>query len=383
MKTKMAVFAAAAAAFALCAGADELDGEEASGVGEATEAAASGGEAAAEAGGAEGGVQKSNSGAFYLLPFCRELRGKAEVAMPGDAAGWKDVEEGKYYPLGSVYRTVGESSRLKVKFGADSEVTVLGDSSFGTRVQKIGDKARAIDLLGGTVTVRLPNNLPVGMFSVNAPGFTAYNPAGKSRFTYAKTVDGDEAVVRCVTQSLAVKGRHFDVTGMRAANELRIRTSQDNLFTALYGLSGDMPVKLDQGSVFVKDYATGETSVEEKSLDWRLSPRTSVRIHRALPALGERMSVTVMTFDAHGELKNLCAFAEGRPEVNSGELGPTSKSDREELEKRAASLAETREADAEATETQEAEADGGAADSSSGGDSSSSGGDSAFGDDDF
>ena len=162
---------------------------------------------------------------------------------------------------------------------------------------------------------------------MNAPGFSVYNPAGRSRYTY-KTMDdgeGDEALVRCVTQTMSIKGRHFDITGMKAANELRIRTSKDNLFTALYGKSGDIAVKLDQGRIFVKDFATGKVNQEDKFLDWRLSPETVVRIHRALPAIGERMSVTVMTFDSHGELKNRCAFAEGLAEVNSGELGPTSK----------------------------------------------------------
>ena len=55
------------------------------------------------------------------------------------------------------------------------------------------------------------------------------------------------------------------------------------------------------------------------------------------------MAVTVMTFDAAGELRNRCAFTEGRVEVNSGELGPTSKKDREDLAKRAANVTESEE----------------------------------------
>ena len=123
---------------------------------------------------------------------------------------------------------------------------------------------------------------------------------------------------------------------MKAAQEVEIRASQDLLFTGLYGKRGDYIVRLDQGRVQVKDYETGKINIEDKVLDWKLSPQTAVRIHRAVPALGERMSVTVMTFDAAGELKNRCAFAEKLVEVNSGELGPTSKKDREELAKKAA-----------------------------------------------
>jgi len=93
-------------------------------------------------------------------------------------------------------------------------------------------------------------------------------------------------------------------------------------------------VFLDQGLKQVKNFATGEITVENKPLEWKLSPRTAVRIHRALPSIGERMSVTVMTFDASGALKNRCAFAEGREDVNTGELAPSLKSDREAIAKR-------------------------------------------------
>ena len=144
---------------------------------------------------------------------------------------------------------------------------------------------------------------------------------------------------------------------MKAANEVRIRTSQDLLFTALYGSRGDYVVRLDQGRIVKKDFETGKDVQEEKTLDWRLSPETAVRIHRAMPALGERMAVTTMTFDATGELKNRCAFTEHMIEVNSGELGPTSKKDREAIAKRAeeasalsGELATTEEAAAESAD---------------------------------
>ena len=369
MKAKVPVLAAACAALTLgVRAADDLDAllgddpkpaaaEAPAADGEATPAAAADGEAAPD--GAALAPKADTSKLFYLLPYCRELEGKGEVLMPG-AAEWKPVDEGKYYPLGSAYRCVGTSSTMTIRFGPGCDVIIKGSSSFSTRVHPIGEHKRAINLRDGTIVVSLPNNLPVDTFTVNAPGFTVYNPAGRSRYTYRTMPDGegDEAFVRCVTQSMSVKGRHFDIAGMKAANELRIRTSKDNLFTALYGKSGDIAVKLDQGRIFVKDFATGKMNQEDKFLDWRLSPETAVRIHRAMPAIGDKMSVTVMTFDSHGELKNRCAFAEHRAEVNSGELGPTSKKDMEELEKRAASLADTQDADTSAA-TEEPAADAG------------------------
>lgn len=385
MKSIVRILAVASAVLAFGAGADELDdllsdsggsadtaeaasgdesseGESAEGEsaeGESAEGESAEGESAEGEGEGEGEdivpAKKSKAKHFFLLPYCRELDGVGEVCLPGRSE-WVPIEEGKYYPLGTTYRTIGPESRLRIVFGNESEVIVRGDSSFGTRMQGVGEKSRALNLISGTILVKLPKNLPESLFTVNAPGFSAYNPAGESRYTYRTTVDGDEAVVRCVTQSLSIKGRHFDIVGMRAANEVRIRTSQDLLFTALYGSRGDVPVRLDQGRVLVKDYGTGASHVEDKTLDWKLSPKTAVRIHRSMPALGEKMSVTAMTFDAAGELKNRCAFTEKTVEVNSGELGPTSKKDREALAKRAADMAEATETEGVAAETTESEA---------------------------
>ena len=317
MKATRRMMAVAAAALALCAFADENEALD--------------GEAAAK--------PASDAKVFNMLPLCRVLEGAAEVMAPGK--DWEEVQEGRYYPLGSTYRTIGADSRLSIMFGPESEVSIKGEGSFSSRAQRVGEPSRAVTLGSGTIYVKLPNNLAEGLFKVCAPGFTAYNLAGSSRFTFSGTGDGDEAVVRCVTQSLAVEGRHFKIPLMRSANEIKIRTSQDNLVTALYGLRGDVPVVLDQGRIRIKDFETGEMKEEDKTLEWKLSPQTTVRIHRALPTIGKRMSVTVMTFDAGGELRNRCAFAEGRVEVNTGELGPTSKKDREELAKRAADVTES------------------------------------------
>ena len=131
------------------------------------------------------------------------------------------------------------------------------------------------------------------------------------------------ATIRCVTGTLAVEGRHFSIGPkstadyekfhpMRAANEIRIQTSQDALFTGIYGVRGDPDCLLDQGLVKIRDVETGESHIEPKVLQWTLSPQTAVRIQRAVPELGENMAVSVMTFDAAGNLKNRCAFTENR-----------------------------------------------------------------------
>ena len=293
---------------------------------------------------------KSEPKFFYTLPKAEKLEGSADVLKPG-ARDWEAAVEGRFYPLGSVFRTIGASTRFTVALGRDCPVSIVGEASFGTRGQGLGIKSRAILLKGGVVTVDLPRNLPEGLFFVDAPGFTVVNPAGKSTYRYAKTGDGDKATIRCVTGSLSIEGLHFKILSMRAANEVSIQTSQDALFTGIYGTRGDYICKLDQGTVKIRDVETCESHTEQKFLEWKVSPQTAVRIQRAVPEIGENMAVTIMTFDAAGNLKNRCAFAENRFEVNSGELAPNDKNSQSELEKKAAeATAEATAVETEATE---------------------------------
>ena len=308
---------------------------------------------------------------FFLMPMCRMLEGEGEVMRPG-ASDWVAVEEGRYYPLGCAYRTVGANSRLVIKFGEGSEVSLSGGASFATIRKELSDRSRVIALDGGSVTVKLPRGLGPGMFTVTAPGFSVENLEGESRYTYRRTGVGDEAIVRCVTGAMAIKGRHFEIAKVSVANELRIRSSQDHLFTGLYGNSGDIIVKLDQGLVSVMDFETKESTDEHRYLDWHLSPKTAVRIHRAMPEIGERMSVTVMTFDTKGELQNRCSFAEGRSEINTGEEGAGVLEKRDEAAaKKAAEAAETLAVDEDVVEDEE-EDDSDSGDDSSGEDDASS-----------
>ena len=299
-------------------------------------AAAADDPAAAE-GGQEGEAKadpEKDGRLFGTLPLCSLAEGVAEVFRPG-AADWEPVTEGRLYALGSAYRT-GPGSRLVVKLGNDSSVVLSAESSFRTCAQPLGIKSRMISLDGGVVTVKLPNNMPEGMFVVSAPGFSVINARGASRYTFRRTGDGDEAIIRCLTGDLMIEGRHFKVVEMKTASEIRIRTSQNLLFTGLYGLRGDPIVRLDQGRVIVKDFVTGESQEVSKTIDWKLSPRTAVRIHRAMPAIGEKLSVSVMTFDISGSLRNRCVFTENTAAVNSGEIGPAARGGRDEKDKNAA-----------------------------------------------
>ena len=293
---------------------------------------------------------------FTALPLCRRIGGGASVRKAGGE--WEPAIEGKFYPLGTSFRAEKDGT-LSVAFGTGAFVTIADGSEFGTRPQALGEKSRTLVLVRGTVTLKLPDNLPEGLFSVAAPDFTIRNPAGESAITYADKGDGDETVVLCRTGSLAVNGRHFDIPAMRAADEVKIRTSHDSLFTSLYGTSGNYVVRLDQGVCTredITDEGERKAVVEKGFLDWHLSPRTKVIINRSVPAVGERMSVHTMTFDAAGVLQNERAFSEGRAEVNSGELVVKAVNG-EELAKKAAELTETTAAAADTEDASATDAD--------------------------
>ena len=278
---------------------------------------------------------------FYALPKLRRVEGPVSVRKPG--AEWADAEEGLHYPFGTAFRA-GKGASFVVAFGDGSSVSAAEGASFSLVAQKPGEKSRSIALTGGEVSVLLPDNLQEGMFFVTAPGFTVKNPAGESKYVYTDKGDGDLAQVRCVTGSLALEGRHFEVAAMHAADELSIRTCRDSLSTVLTGVAGTFVGQIDQGERFIEEFddeGNMKSHVGKGTLDWKFSPGTRVLINRALPAIGSRMSVHTMAFDALGGRKSECYFCEGRPEINSGELVPKAKLTEEDLAKRTAEETET------------------------------------------
>lgn len=290
---------------------------------------------------------------FTALPLCRLAEGGAEVCLPNGQ--WKKAEEGRFYPFGTAYRTLN-GGILEVQFGPECVARISGSANFSTVAQPISVKSRQIVLGEGVLELSLAANLPEGAFVITAPGFTVKNPAGKSKFECKSSGDGLVVVARCVTGSFSVEGRHFNIAKMRAADEFKLRGTHDNLETLLYGTSGDYQVTLDVGMVFenvVADDGTAKRVAKKKSLNWNLSPDTKIRIQRMLPAIGQRMSVDVTTWDAAGEKKNWWTFSEGRAEVNSGEQVAAQKVDSEELAKRAAEATETTTAEVEESSSSE------------------------------
>lgn len=313
---------------------------------------------------------------FTTLPMCRYIDGKAEVLKPG-ATAWEPMVEQTYYPLGTTFRA-GDNSKVTLMLGKESSVKFENGSSVGTLFQPIFDaegkviKSRTLILKGGLISVRTPSTMPAGMLSITCEAFTIKNIAGEIKAEYAATGDGSKAKIRCVTGNMEIEGRHFLAKDMHAADEIQIRTSGDLLFTDLYDTSGDYLMTLDQGVALEMDLETQEYKEIDKKLDWKMTTKSSVRIYRMVPEVGEKLSVSIMTFDAAGNMKNRCAFAEKVAMVNSGELIVADEKDNEdEAAKLAAEATEDTAIDIDDDEIDE-ESDNGEGGESSSEDSESS-----------
>lgn len=361
MKKLMVGVAAVAAMLALNAQDDDFDFESDSDT-EIETADEDDGEAEAEADEGEDGEakpakagkkQEEQEKSYFILPLSSFADGKCEVLVPTKSE-WQAVEEGRFYPLGSQYRTVGAEAQLKLRFGMNVEVTLKGDSLLSTVAQALGGASRTVVLGGGAFHMSLPRNMPEGKFFVTAPGFTILNAAGDSSYTYEKTGDGDRCFVKCLTGNLSVKGRHFDIIGVRASQGFEIRTSSDKLFTGLYGKAGDLNVKLDTGLWETMDFETHERTSEQRFADFKLSPKTAVRIHRAVPEIGENLAVTIMTFDSNGNRRDRYWFAENHFESSGSEIASNEDADAaERAKKKAAESDDTVAVDADIDEEED------------------------------
>lgn len=277
---------------------------------------------------------------FTALFRCVRAEGVVQVLKPGGE--WEDAVEGRYYPLGASLRTVTELGAPTFGvfgFGTEAMLKLTNTAEVVTRPIEVGEPTRTIELRAGRVLLDLPRTLKEGLFFVTTPSFTCSNLAGASQFDYQTLGDGDEVVVRCVTGTMTLQGRHYRIHRMAAANQVRIRTTADSMYSWLRGESGDSKVQLDQGVVVDKNFETGEEKDVPKTLEFTLSPKCAIKIFRRLSPIGGNMLVSMMTFDSTGAIKNRCAFAEGRSNVNSGELviAPSVVVDAEKKEAKAAS----------------------------------------------
>ncbi len=368
LKTVTAMMVLSAFCAVPCAFADD-DGESAeteqAEEGETEESSdgdSAAGSTAAEAGALDEMAARANAAAekaqrhfHQLLRMERMVRCKVEVLEPR-AQQWKQAVEHKFYPHGSTFKVTpvqtNEGRPVAVfSFGPVARLVATNAVEFATREVEIGEKNRVLLPRRGAFKVVLPRSLPKGLFQVVTPGWHCRDMAGDSYFDYRPLPDGDETRVCVVTGELALEGGHFVVPRMGPADKVVVRAAADGMFTSLRGVSGIFGIKLDQGIYRKKDFTTGETHDEHQELEYKMSPKCAVKIFRKAAKVGGRMVVSTMTMDADGDIRNRRVFAEGRYNVNSGELVVD--------EKAAKAAAEAAKANAELLSGQATSEDGG------------------------
>ena len=264
-------------------------------------------------------VAKSTAKHFHALIKLASANDNVMVKLPRQTE-FRPAVEGKFYPNGAAFRvTEAGAAPVVFEFGPESFVRVDGVAEFSTRDVAIGEKKRVLQMGAGSIMVSLPRTLPTGLFSVLYPNFTAKDLAGDSNHQLTCSGDGNEALVHVITGMLALDGMHFKVARMGAADRLRIRTTGDALFTSLRGEAGDYKVSLDKGVVVYRDPISGKATEQAHKLDYSLTPQCAIKIFRKRSKVGGRMAVSVMTFDAGGEMRNRYTFAENSARVNFGE----------------------------------------------------------------
>ena len=135
MKTRIVMTAALAAALA-GAGARAQEGSS-------FDAAAEAAAAMTEA--------KAKQKVYHILPYCKTLEGgAAEVRRPGSEE-WEPIVEGKFYALGTEFRTVGAVGKFVISLGKDVSVVVTGEGSFSLLPPPLGPRSRTVVLRGGEI----------------------------------------------------------------------------------------------------------------------------------------------------------------------------------------------------------------------------------------
>ena len=262
---------------------------------------------------------------FYIGSIrCTMASGTVLVRKPGEKE-WVAVEAGRHYRLGSSFRCETKEKNPRVSsaefaLGEEPRIVISNNTEFATAPATIDDPKRMISLVEGRLCARFPPISTNDTFKLATGGFSCKNITGEAWFDTKRQPDGERTTVRVASGTLTLDGLHFSVPEMKASNQFTIRTLEDGPFTSIRGEGGIFKIRISQGVERLLDTSTGEMKDEPRFLDFEMSPRAVVKIHRNRIPETERFIVCTMTFDAAGNLKNRCAFADEKWNINTGEM---------------------------------------------------------------
>ena len=251
---------------------------------------------------------------FEPLVRVMNVRGLCEVKNP-DVGSFQPVLNNKAYPLGSSFRT-GPDGSVMLVFSGQESVQVLESTEVVVASPEKKPAGRIMHLVTGKVKTTLRDNLPEGSFGVETPHATCKNVAGRGEFTLAADATAETLQIKIVTGSARIEGSQYQIPALRAANTVEIQTAADRSLSRLTSVSGDFAIILENGT--------------ETPVNFGMSPKAVVKVWRENAPVGGRAIISTLVVSPTGMARHRFAYAEGRPNLATGELiAPAEGEDKE------------------------------------------------------
>lgn len=272
------------------------------------------GQPAAAAEQAPAAAQQQPAKLFEPLVRVVNIQGACEVSNP-DLGKYTPAQNNKAYPLGTVIRT-GPGGSATLCFSAQESVQLLEKSEASFSVAEQNPAGRVLRLISGKIKTTFRDNLPEGSFCIVTPNATCKNVAGRGEFslTLAATLETFQAAT--ITGIAQVDGAQFRIPALRAANTINIQTAADRSLSRLTSVSGDFNVVLENGS--------------DTPVSYGMSPKAVIKIWRENAPVGGRPVISTLVMSPTGKATHRFAYAEGRPNLATGELIATQEGEAEE-----------------------------------------------------
>ena len=241
-----------------------------------------------------------------FLPLVRAMyiQGVCEANNP-DVGDFKPVQENKAYPLGSSFRT-GPNGSAIIVLSAQENVQLMASSEAIVVAAEKNPDARIVRLVSGKIKTNLRDNLPEGCFGVETANTSCKNIMGRGEYSLTTEANTETFQAGTVTGSARIEGPQYEIPALRAANTINIQTATDHSFSRLTSVSGDFSIILQKGA--------------EAPVNYAMSPKAVIKIWRENAPVGGRAVISTLVVSPTGMARHRFAYAEGRPNLATGEL---------------------------------------------------------------
>ena len=254
---------------------------------------------------------------FEPLVRVMNIQGACEVNNP-DTGHFTPAQNNKAYPLGTAFRT-GSGGSATLFLSAQESVQLLEKSEAVFTAAEKNANGRIVRLVSGKIKTSLRDNLPEGSLGIETPNANCKNVAGRGEFSLATDASLVTFQAAAITGLAQIEGPQYRIPALRAANTVNIQTATDRSLSRLTSVSGDFNIVLENGS--------------DTPVTYGMSPKAVVKIWRENAPVGGRSIISTLVVGPTGMARHRFAYAEGRPNLATGELITAQEGDDKEKEK--------------------------------------------------